>query len=156
MTDVLTGSGSNRFGIKPPTISNMLAAQAAQKAKPSGSFVDRLAHDAHSAFTTGIENPVSWTFDKLLRPMYGTEQFIDKGIIKRQGLGAGLHAAKEGFWNGKQISGSQLLSDAGVLHGHGILRGAAGLGIDIAADPLTYLTGGTTAIAKSAEHAALL
>lgn len=156
MTNVLTGSGSNRFGIKPPTISNMLAAKAAQNAKPSGSFVDRLMGDAHSAFTTGIEHPVSWTFDKLLRPMYGTEQFIDKGIIKRQGLGAGLHAAKEGFWNGKQISGSQLLSDAGVLHGHGILRGAAGLGIDIAADPLTYLTGGTTAIAKSAEHAALL
>jgi hypothetical protein len=155
MSDFL-GSGTNRFGIKPPTISNYLAAKDAKNAKPSGSFVDRLGKDAHSAFTTGIEHPVSWAFDKLLRPMYGSEQYIDTALIKRQGLGAGLHAAKEGFWNGKQISGSKLLSDAGALKGHGILRSIAGLGIDVAADPLTYLTGGTTAIAKSAEHAALL
>jgi len=155
MTDYL-GNGANRYGIKPPTISNYLAARDAAKAKPSGSFVDRLAHDAHGAFTTGIEHPVSWAFDKLLRPMYGSEQYIDTALIKRKGLGAGLHAFKEGFYNGKQISGSQLLQDAGALKGHRILRGIAGLGIDVAADPLTYLTGGTEAIAKTAEHAALL
>lgn len=144
---------------KPLTVQQYIQMQDAKKSKHSGSFVSEIEHAGSSAL-----HPVAWTFDKLLRPEYAVATATDKAIsAARNGsslshvLEQGAHGASRGFQGKGDHGFGQVLQHQGVLKGHGTLRGIAGFGLDIAADPLTYVTGGADDIvAHSAEHAALI
>lgn len=130
------------------TVNQYLQLQAAAKQSHHGSFLDEVKHAAH---------PVGWVFDKLLRPQYAVATAIDQGIHNGHfDVGRALHGAKEGVTGHSKEGFGQVLEHHGVLKGHRFLRGVAGLGLDIAADPLTYVSGGTSLLTKSAEHGALL
>jgi hypothetical protein len=131
------------------TAEQMLQLLKAKNTKHSQSFGDQIIHAGESGL-----HGVSWAFDKLLRPEYAVATAVDKGI--NGGIGGALHGAREGFMGRGDHGFGQVLSHHGVLQGHGTLRGLAGFGLDVAADPLTYLSGGTAALAKGAEHAALI
>lgn len=130
------------------TAQQLLALQAAQKLKHSSSFWDEIKH----AGSAGL-HPVGWTFDKLLRPEYAVATAVDQAI--HGGVGGALHGARAGFMGHGDHGFGEVLAHHGVLKGHGILRGLAGFGLDVAADPLTYVSGGTAILTKSAEHAAV-
>lgn len=76
------------------------------------------------------------TFDVLSRPLYGIAEATSDVIT-------GEDNPLEGFWQGfsgrEKTTFSDVLLEAGI---DGPLRGIAGFGLDIALDPLTYLSGG--------------
>lgn len=143
---------------KPFTAQELLQLQAAQKQSHHGSFFDEVKHAGSDGF-----HAVGWTFDKLLRPQYAIASGIDNelnaknsgesrlNVLKAFGTGA-----EKGFTGKNKEGFGQVLQHHGVLKNHNVLRGAAGLGLDIGSDPLTYVTGGTSVAASSSEHAALL
>ncbi|HEY6020760.1 MAG TPA: hypothetical protein VIY48_12955, partial [Candidatus Paceibacterota bacterium] len=153
------GGGSKSFSpfpkyksSSPLTAQQRMQMQAAKKAGHSQSFVDRLKN----AGTSGLHT-VSWTFDKLLRPEYAIATALDKGVSYHHiDLGAAAHGAREGFMGRGDKGFGEVLAHHGVLKGHARLRGLAGFGLDVGLDPLTYVTGGTSLAAKTAEHAALI
>lgn len=147
-----SGYGSAPSGSSGLTAQQLLALLNAQKQQHSESFVDRIKH----AGSSGL-HAVSWTFDKLLRPEYAIATAIDQGVGKHGSLSGALHGAVKGF-EGKGDHGfGEVLAHHGVLSGHARLRGLAGFALDVAADPLTYVSGGAGGfLAKSAEHEALI
>jgi len=144
------------YGTKPKsagfTAQQLLAAINAQSKKPSESFVDRIK----DAGSSGL-HAVSWTFDKLLRPEYAIATAVDQGVGKHGSFEGALHGAVKGF-EGKGDHGfGEVLAHHGVLTGHGRLRGTLGFALDVAADPLSYVSGGAGGfLAHSAEHEALI
>lgn len=157
------GSGSGSKGYSPfpryksskgsggaLTAQQLLALMEAHKQKHSESFWDRVKHGGGSGL-----HGLSWTFDKLLRPEMAVATAIDQGVrYHHVGLGEMAHGAREGFMGRGDRGFGQVLEHHGVLPGHRRLRGLAGFGLDVAADPLTYLSLGTTAEAKTGFKAA--
>lgn len=140
------------------TASQLLAIQSAKHKGHSQSFGDMIKSAGKGSLHT-----VAWTFDKILRPSYALTAAISaEKKAQRQGEGwggqftSGWHGFVRGI-EGKEKKGyGQVLQESGVLKGHRRLRGGLGFALDVGLDPLTYLTGGTTILAKSAEHAAAI
>jgi hypothetical protein len=170
-----TGGGLANFDMpgddRRLTLSEALQIQASKKHK-SRSFWDRV-----KGAGSGALHPVEWTFDQILRPLHGVAE-AERRIGAREHQITGdrkgrswwsreldllkdapheLRIGGQGFvagvTNKKRTGFGEALEARHALIGHRRLRGVAGLGLDIAADPLTYLTGGTTIAARSAEHA---
>jgi hypothetical protein len=132
------------------TIALLLAQQ--QKGKGKKSFLSTL-----KGIGKGAANPVLWSFDKLLRPNYGIASAVQAGLRGEDNgfdVGDALHGFREGFMGRNKIGFGEVLRD----HNKGgipWLQGLAGFGLDVATDPLTYLTLGTTGVAKGATAGAL-
>lgn len=132
---------------KQPALSlaQMVALLHAKDAKPQRSFLGDLEHGAKFGL-----NKVAWTFDKLERPAYAIANTYDKGFVNNTNgdgkshfdLGAALHGAREGFMGRQKMTFGKVFSDHNVLNGHHVLRGLAGLGADVALDPLSYVGAG--------------
>lgn len=127
------------------------------------SFVDKVTHGSSNAFSGGWHG-LEWTFDKLMRTNYAMAEGVRRAS-EGKNRGSGLHVYSEfakGFSRGLQgkrkTTFSDVLKQHHVLDHHTILRAGAGFGLDVLADPLTYVTGGTSAVAdtgiKGAAHAA--
>lgn len=151
------------FSPKKLTPSQLLQVQAAKKKGHSESFWDRIKHGGGH-----VLHPVEWTFDKILRVSYGLSEAIaeehraqGKGKDFLGQLEAGAHGFAKGF-TGKEKHGfgaalpftHDTPEHHTFLKNHKILRGALGLGADVAFDPVTYLSGGTTLLARDSVHAA--
>lgn len=156
---------------KPLTTQQVLALQMALHKSKSGSFWDEIKHGA-----SDIGHPVGWTLDKLMRPLYGVAgaevagQQAQNANAKKGKSFAGFRgnvfeAMGKGFLHGVEGKTHHTMSDflkvdphtAQFAQHHKVLAGAAGFGLDVAADPLTYVTGGTgNILTKSAEHANLI
>lgn len=156
---------------KPLTTQQLLAIELALHKNKSGSFWDEVKHAGGEAF-----HPVGWTLDKLMRPLYGVAGAVTEGREaenknfekgdKYGGFrGNVFEAIGKGFVHGIEGKTHHTMSDylranpqtAGFAKKHKILAGAAGFGLDVAADPLTYVTGGAgRVLTKSAEHANLV
>lgn len=127
----------------------------AREQKPSRSFVQNLKQVGKEAF-----DPVLWTFDKLLRPSYAINEMLRRDAAApdsnsaREDLGVLWGGLKGGFTGRNKTGFGDVLKEAGALEGHGRLRGAAGFVGDVALDPLTFLTMGTSVAAKGATQAA--
>ena len=89
---------------------------------------------------------------------------VDDELGALEGLGQGLWAGLSGFipfYKGKEdweYSYSQVLEKAGWetdSFGGRLARGGAGLALDIALDPLTYLSGGASAVIKGSGRASI-
>lgn len=112
------------------------------------SFVGELKHGVSAA-----AHPVLWALDKTMRPTYAIASGADQ-LAQGHSVGSALHHAKLGIQGKEHTTFSKVLNDAGVLKGHRILRGIAGFGLDVAADPTTYLTFGVGGVAKNAAERA--
>lgn len=162
---------------KKLSASEILQLQAAKKAGKHTSLWGQIkgatAHSLH---------PVLWTMDQIMRPLHGiaeaerrvgayehaitsTPKFKHAGWFEQEkmlfshpGHQASLlaHGFAAGVSNHKRTGFGQAIEARGYLKGHRHLRGLAGFGLDVAADPLTYVTGGTTILARSGEHAAAI
>lgn len=113
--------------------------------------------------------PVKWLIDIVSRPEYavtGTLVGIDKANqAQRTGKSEGtifdyLGSAIEGGWKGltstdpeDQYTGAEVLERAGV--DNDLARGGFGFALDIALDPLTYVTGGMVKAASSGAKSAV-
>jgi hypothetical protein len=175
-----TGSSGSGFKFSPhPTRSKskglttqqVIALQLALHQHKSGSFWDEVKHAGGSAF-----HPVGWTLDKLMRPLYGVAGGLTEGQLKQNEnakkgesmpgwRGNVFEAMGKGFLHGFEGKTHHTSSDflradphtAGWAKKHRIQAGIAGFGLDVAADPLTYVTGGAARVlTKSAEHANLV
>jgi len=104
----------------------------------------------------------NWTMDKLARPMYGVENVVLHNLrdIKKDskdgfspgeaikalvnatpvGLALGANDFWKGFSGKEKVSGAKIAKAAGIDNKWG--KAAVGFGIDIGADPLTYIPGG--------------
>lgn len=93
-----------------------------------------------------------WTFDKLLRPNYAVASAYSEALKHRgEGLSALDDVAKQayrGLRGKRHTTFSDVLDEAGVLEDHRVWRGVAGFGLDVVADPTTYLTFGAAAVPK--------
>jgi hypothetical protein len=164
--------GSTPLDLSAPgtklTLSQALKIRDAKKKGRSESFWDRVKHGGGH-----VLHPIEWTFDKILRPAYGMaagSMAIAKDPVLHAHQGHfSLHNAihdlpralsdfEKGFgkgFTGKEKHGyGQVIEQAGYLKGHRRLRGLAGFAADVGLDPLSYVSGGTTIYAGSAEHAA--
>lgn len=154
------GSTKNSFGFQPfkykplkapsgPTAQQaLMAVYLHNKAHPHHSFLGKVLHAGEHTVEKGL--------DYISRPANAVSSALYEGSKNPQhfNIGAALHGAKLGI-EGKERKGfGQFLSEHGVLQHHAFLRGAAGLGLDVAADPLTYLSLGTSADANIAARAA--
>ena len=155
------GSSSSKgsFGFKPfkftppkapsgPTAQQaLMAVYLANKSHPHHSLLGKLFH--------GAEHTVEKGLDYISRPANAISTGVYEGT-KGHGfnLGQALHGAKLGV-EGKERKGfGEFLKEHGILTHHNFLRGVAGLGLDVAADPLTYLSLGTSAEANVGARAA--
>lgn len=132
------------------TANQMLQLMHEHQQSKHRSFVGNLLHHASAA-----AHPVEWALDKTMRPTYALASAAD-ALVHHQGVGGALHHAKLGIEGKEHTTFSKVLGDAGVLKNHKILRGLAGFGLDVVADPTTYLTFGVGGVAKNAAtHAGL-
>lgn len=151
------------YSTKPLSVSAQLQIAAAQKQGHSRSFWDNIKDAGKESL-----HPVEWTFDKILRPSYAisaaalavakdshsTAWNRQHPLAALEHFGSEVaHGAARGFTGKEKHGFGQVLEQGGVLKGHRRLRGLAGFGLDVVADPITYLSGGTTIVAKSTEHA---
>lgn len=124
----------------------LLAAIEMDKPK---SFGDKLRNAGKGALG-GAE----WALDKIMRPSWAVTAAADeawdvrdearRGDLDIGDVGRVAKAAKRGF-TGKERKGfGEVLEEHDVLKDHDIVRGVAGLGLDIATDPLMLVTGGTS------------
>lgn len=161
------GSGTK----KPLTAQQILALQLALHKSKSGSFWDEVKH----AGGKGL-HPVGWTLDKLMRPLYGIAGGLTEGrLAENKNFAKGdkyggfrgnvFEALGHGFVKGFEGKTHHTMSSylkanpqtRGFVQKHRVLGGIAGFGLDVAADPLTYVTGGAgNVLTKSAEHANLV
>lgn len=112
-------------------------AYAAQHMKNSGgTFWDSVKHDTGGA--------LSFVLDKLMRPNYA----IAEGTREAHAGGSFLHGAKEGILGHEHTTFGDVLKEEGLLKHHNILRGLAGFGLDVATDPLSYVTAGAGDVAE--------
>lgn len=132
----------------------------AQKAKEShGGFLDEVVHGAEGLggeLLAGIGNVLS-------RPLWGVTRGVDLATLGSHGfnLGEFAHGFGQGFTGEHPETFGALLDHRHILEGHSILRGIAGLGLDLVADPLNLVllaavpvTGGASGSVLSAELAA--
>jgi hypothetical protein len=132
------------------TMNQMLQLLHEKQQPAHRSFVGSLEHGVSAA-----AHPVLWALDKTMRPTYALASGADQ-LAQGHSFGSALHHAKLGIQGKEHTTYSKVLKDAGVLKGHRVLRGIAGFGLDVAADPTTYLTLGVGGVAKgAAEHAGL-
>lgn len=135
---------------KGPTVQQALEAVFLHnKAHPHHSLLGTVLHDATHSVETGL--------DYLARPSYAIAAgtYDATKVPHHFDVGQFLHGLSQGI-QGKDKKGfGQFLSEHGVLQHHGILRGIAGLGLDVATDPLSYVTAGASSAeaiaAKEAE-----
>jgi hypothetical protein len=98
-----------------------------------------------------IVAPALKVLDQTLRPTRAVAGGVD-AALKGKGTAGILKAQKKGLLNNKGPTFGKVLRDQGVPKG---IAGVAGFGLDVAADPTTYVTGGTGRVAaKAGEKAA--
>lgn len=141
---------------KSPTTAQVLQRMWLQQhSKPHHSFLGRLVHDAGHSVEKGL--------DLISRPAYAVASGVyDELQAKHEGksrggmLGAFAHGLKTGIEGKTKVGFGQVLQEEGLLKNHKILRGVAGLGLDVTTDPLFLASLGTGAgeaelAAKAAE-----
>jgi hypothetical protein len=123
-----------------PSLNQLVAMIMAKQQKPHRSLVGSLLHAGKEAV-----DPVVWAFDKLERPAYGVANAIDKGVssgtLSHPGSihpGAMAHGFREGFMGRQKTNFGAVMAHHGVLDHHSVVRGLAGVGLDVALDPLSY------------------
>jgi hypothetical protein len=95
--------------------------------------------------------PALKVLDQTLRPTRAVAGGVD-AALKGKGTVGILKAQKKGLLENKGPTFGKVLRDQGVPKG---IAGVAGFGLDVAADPTTYVTGGTGRVAaKAGEKAA--
>jgi len=85
------------------------------------------------------------TIDYINRPLYASAGFTN-ALISGQGLGSAFVAAGKGFTGQERLFYSDILNTAGVKNKY--VRAIAGFALDVALDPVTYLTFGVGSGAK--------
>lgn len=130
------------------TMNQMLQLLQEKQQPARRSFVGELKQGVSAA-----ARPVLWTLDKTMRPTYAIASAADQ-LAQGRSAGSALHHARDGFMGRERTTFSKVLKDAGVLKGHNVLRGIAGFGLDVAADPITYVTLGVGGVAKNAAERA--
>jgi hypothetical protein len=129
-----------------------------RKQKPHRSFLGNVKHAG-----SVVGHPIEWTLDKTMRPLYAIaeatrarEAAQKKGASFGEAAAAAIHGLGQGFHGHKKTTFSDVLRQdyPKFAKHHKVLTGAAGLTMDIVADPTTYLTLGTSAIGKTAARTA--
>jgi hypothetical protein len=124
--------------------------------KPGVATPKRSTTKLERTLDTGVQKaskttltPATFTLKQVTRPYHAVAAGANAAV---QGKNVG-EAAKRGLQLKDTSSFSDVLKSAGVKNK--TLRSVAGFGLDVALDPTTYLTAGTTSIAsKAGEHAA--
>jgi hypothetical protein len=119
---------------------------AAKRAGEGRSFWDKVA--------SGVGGGFSWIFNKISRPIWSLASGLEAATDDKPG--GFLSGAAEGIKGERQIGFGELLRQWGVLEDHNVLRGLAGFGLDVVADPLNLLTLGTGAVVTLPTRSAYL
>jgi hypothetical protein len=98
----------------------------------------------NDASVVGKLAPVLKVLDQTTRPVHAIAGAADAAVTHKPIL----RAAQRGIQNKDRTTFSTVLKHAGVKNK--AIRGIAGFGLDVAADPLTYVTGGTSSLALKA------
>ena len=148
----------------PQRTAQQLFEMAMAKDLERKSFMDKLTGGGKTVFSGGWHG-VEWALDKVMRPTYAFAEAVrreeqykkehpgDYELFKDPGNWlAAAKAGAKGFSRGiqgkRKTTYSDVIKEYGWLKGHGRLRGTAGFVADVALDPTTYVSFGTTAVAK--------
>lgn len=107
----------------------------ASRGKSNSSFVDKVKSGA-GGLLSGALNVIS-------RPNWAMAEGVDEATKGDHSFNVGefLKGFKAGISGEKKTTFGDILRDRDILDGHGWARTAAGLGLDVALDPTTYLFG---------------
>src|SRR5687768_8198393 len=148
----------------PERTAQQLFEMAMAKNMKRHSFMDKLTRGGSTVFSGGWHG-IEWALDKVMRPTYafaGAMEAEDKarraghpsGLLPmlREGDWTALHKSRHAFVRGLKGEEHKTYSDVfknyRFFKDHKTSRAVAGFAADVALDPTTYLSFGTTAVAK--------